>query len=37
VWFSSLVAWSGGVRSREGIALAVTDAAALVLEPLPFD
>lgn len=37
VWFSSLVAWSSGVRSPEEIALAVTDAAALVLEPLAFD
>lgn len=37
VWFSSLVAWSGGVRSCEEIVEAVTDAAALVLEPLAFD
>jgi AcrR family transcriptional regulator len=37
VWFSSLVAWSGGVRSLEGIVEAVTDAAALVLEPAAFE
>jgi TetR/AcrR family transcriptional regulator, cholesterol catabolism regulator len=37
VWFSSVVAWSSGVRSTEEIVEAVTDAAALVLEPLAFE